>query len=218
MNEWTRWKKGEREKEQPSVLCKIRNIAEEPSTVTKKNRPKCARNCMPVKNIKLHHYCTTLFLLCSFAAGICAIFQHHITRAHIFKRNSDFFLSFYAAAAAVVVVDFFSLKKILHICCSILLFYLFILIFLHHFWVIWFYKLYLVGLFYSLAFCHSFIHSSPWLNHHFQAWICCSWCENHIWFAKMIAVQIQMSAEYQMTVSVCFALANVFVCTSTEGK
>lgn len=28
----------------------------------------------------------------------------------------------------------------------------------------------------------------------------------------MIAVQIQMSAEYQMTVSVCFALANVFVC------
>lgn len=49
--------------------------------------------------------------------------------------------------------------------------------------------------FFAFAFCHSFTHSRCLvllIIAHSMRMCCSSWCENHIWFAKMIAVQIQM--------------------------
>lgn len=74
----------------------------------RKHWPTCMRVKLHAseKHIKLHHYCTTLFLLCSFTAGICAIFQHHIIRAHIFKRNSHIFTCFVTAVAVLLLLIF----------------------------------------------------------------------------------------------------------------
>lgn len=148
-----------------------------------------------------HHFYTyilyTLFLFCSFAAGICAIFQHHIVRTFLKKLKYLYTISLLLLPLLLLNFKLFSS---------------FIYSFFVHFWVIWFYKLYLTTIFRAfshsvhnqhLSFIHSFIHRLCWLithnwavsfvfvrhfvhiREHFDA----TGCKNHIWFAKMMAMQ-----------------------------
>lgn len=116
------------------------------------HRTKYARNCMPLKNVENSIIIT---LHCFFYAHL----QPEFVQFSSITFSND-------ASAAAVVVNFFSNKN-LHICCFCSLFIYLYLFFLHHFWVIWFYKLCLscvVFCFRVLSFIHSL--SLPCLAHH----------------------------------------------------
>lgn len=212
MNEWNVRKKG---KIADCVKCethcsiKIGQLREIASSV-KTLSPHCHT---------LYHYCTTLFHhFCSFAAGICAIFQTSYCAPHKFsKRNCNIFIFVFASVVAI----FFKKNSL----SSYFVVLVCVFIYLHLFFRFMFES------FDKLYFAHSvhnqhlpFIHWLALAYSSFSAWIWCSWRKNHIWFAKMIALQIQMRwilndyvCLFSFSWLMCFFLC-MSVHTLTEGK